>query len=206
MKYINHRVNTINHLKQIPKKNGVELDVRYHNNDLILEHDPFNHDISRSEKLDNYLNFYKNHGPLILNIKSEGIEEECINLMLKHKIQDWFFLDISMPYLVKFSDIALQGNINGFTPDNLAVRFSENEPIEYALSFKDKARWVWVDCFTHLPLNIESYSLLKSAGFKICLVSPELQNHPLEIIQDFKTQVSKLDIDAVCTKRPDLWY
>ena len=46
---------------------------------------------------------------------------------------------------------------------------------------------------------------LKQAGFKICLVSPELQKHPLDRISEFKEQTIGMDIDAVCTKRPDLW-
>ena len=43
MIFINHRINTIQQLDSVPKKNGAEIDVRYHNNDLILHHDPFNH-------------------------------------------------------------------------------------------------------------------------------------------------------------------
>ena len=55
-------------------------------------------------------------------------------------------------------------------------------------------------------INVYSnYSELKKAGFKICLVSPELQQHPLDRISEFKKQIISLEIDAVCTKRPDLW-
>jgi hypothetical protein len=84
------------------------------------------------------------------------------------------------------------------------VRFSEYEPIENTLALKGMAEWVWVDCFNKLPLDERSYSQLKKY-FKICIVSPELQNHSLDKIYDFKNQLKNMPVDAVCTKRPDLW-
>ena len=205
MKFINHRVNSLSDLKKIPLENGAELDIRYHNNDLILDHDPFHHHETKPETLENLLKQWTNKGTIILNIKTEGIEKKCIEMMNKYRIDNWFFLDLSMPYFVLYAEIAKQGTLDGFGPDNLAVRFSEQEPIEYALSFKGNVGWTWIDCFTHLPINEQNYSELKKAGFKICLVSPELQKHPLDRISEFKKQIINLEIDAVCTKRPDLW-
>ena len=87
---------------------------------------------------------------------------------------------------------------------NFAVRFSEYEPLNLALKFKEKVEWVWVDCFNYLPLETKSYLELKK-HFKICIVSPELQGHPLSMIKEFKKQLNGFELDAVCTKRPDLW-
>ena len=42
MQIIHHRVNNISQLNQIPFNHGVEVDVRYHQDHLILNHDPFN--------------------------------------------------------------------------------------------------------------------------------------------------------------------
>lgn len=204
MIFINHRINTIAQLESVPLENGVELDVRYHNNDLILHHDPFNHEDNAPEKFDNFLKEWRHNGPLIINIKTEGIEEECISMMHSHKVKKWFFLDISMPYMVKYSLLTARKD-SRISPENLAVRFSEYEPLEYALSFAGKAGWVWIDCFKELPLNKKILKKLKKLNFKICLVSPELQNHSLEKISDFKSSIKHMEIDAVCTKRPDLW-
>ena len=110
-----------------------------------------------------------------------------------------------MPYFVKFCKLAKKNKIKSFSTENLAVRFSDFEPIEYALAFSGKAKWVWVDTFNVFPLNIDNYKTLKNNGFKICLVSPELQNHPIEMIDTSKEQIIKMDIDAVCTKQPSLW-
>ena len=38
-----HRINDLESLKKIPKNYGIELDIRYHKNELILHHEPFNH-------------------------------------------------------------------------------------------------------------------------------------------------------------------
>jgi len=207
MDIILHRVNSIKDLERA-NNCGIEVDVRYHDNELILSHDPF-HDSKDVDKLEDVVEKYinKNNGIIILNVKTEGIEERCIELMNKFNYSNWFFLDISMPYFIKYSNISNNFIIKNFTPNNLAVRFSEFEPIEYALSFKDKVRWVWIDCFKNLPLNIECYEKLKLANFKLCLVAPELQKHDVERTKEFQNIIKKnnFTIDAVCTKNPNLW-
>ena len=89
-----------------------------------------------------------------------------------------------------------------------AVRVSEFESIETALTLSGKVDWVWVDCFTKFPLSDDDAVRLRNAGFKLCLVSPELQGRDAEI--EIPALVSLLreqniESDAVCTKRPDLW-
>ena len=205
MIYINHRINTIEQLQKVPLQNGIELDIRYHNNDLILHHDPFHHHETDLQKFDDFLKYWNHAGPMILNIKTEGIEHVCIDLMKKYQVKNWFFLGLSMPYFITYTKHAASCDIAGFSIDNLAVYFSEYEPMEYALAFAGKAKWIWIDCFTYLPIDKKIYMKLKKAGFKICLVSPELQKHPIAYIKDFRKQYEEFDIDAVCTKCPDLW-
>jgi hypothetical protein len=41
MQIISHRINTIKDLKNVDHSYGIEVDIRYHNNDIILHHDPF---------------------------------------------------------------------------------------------------------------------------------------------------------------------
>jgi hypothetical protein len=187
---INHRINKSADLNNLNKVFGVEIDLRYKSKEIILHHDPFQKGENFEEFLKKFsLNF------IILNIKSEGIEEEVLRLLKKYNVPDYFFLDTSIPFMVKYIN-------RGWT--KFAVRFSEHEPLELALKFKDKVDWVWVDCFTYLPLTKESYTQLKK-HFKICLVSPELQGYPNSMIEEFKKQIEGFEIDAVCTKYPDLW-
>ncbi len=202
---INHRVNNLKEISHIPLNHGIEVDVRYHQNNIILNHDPFNHHIVENTKLIDLLDIWKNNGPLILNLKTEGIEEECINLITKYKVENWFFLDMSPPFLIKYAEKAFKKSINSFSKKNLAVRFSDKEPIEYVLSFKNKADWVWVDYFSEFPLNKKNSLILKKANFKICLVSPELQENSIFTPNQLVKICNEFDIDAVCTKYPEIW-
>ena len=202
---INHRINSLEQLDTVPLINGIELDVRYHKDDLILHHDPFNHHLSTPTLFEEMMANWRGVGPVILNVKTEGVELRCIEVMNKYSITNWFFLDLSMPYFVLFSQKAYNNEIKGFSPSNLAVRFSEYEPIEYALSFTKTAKWVWVDCFTDMPLTKEISDKLNQSGFKICIVSPELQKHKENRIKEFKRKLKEVKVDAVCTKYPDAW-
>ena len=187
---IRHRINTVEELKTVPRDMGVELDLRYEGEKLILHHDPF----AGGEDFESYLKAYA-HAFMIVNVKSEGIEQAALELLKKYNVKRYFFLDLTFPALVK---LAKKGK------KNIAVRFSEYEPLEQCESVAGLVDWVWVDCFQNMPLNSANYPTLKR-HFKICLVSPELQNHPLEQIVEFKKKLAAMPVDAVCTKRPDLW-
>ncbi len=190
MQIIQHRVNTISQLKATPIQFGVELDIRDKYDELIIQHDPF----TIGESWEEYIRDYKN-GLMIANVKTEGIEEKIIADLSKNNIDNYFLLDVSLPFLVKLCNKGIK---------KMAVRFSEVEPIELASKFINKVDWLWVDCFTYLPLTQDNYSFLKKY-FKICIVSPELQGHSTEMIHNFKAQLNNLSVDAVCTKLPDLW-
>ena len=187
---IAHRINTIAQLKNTPVEYGVELDLRPDGERIIIHHDPF----IKGEDFEDWLKFYK-HRFIILNTKAEGMEERLLALMEKYQIKEYFFLDLTLPYLIKYMKKGVS---------KIAVRFSEFEPMEFVLKFAGKVEWVWVDCFTDLPLNQDNYAILKK-HFKLCLVSPELQGFDVSRIDEFKIKLENLSIDAVCSKRPDLW-
>jgi len=157
MEIIIHRVNSVNLLKSIPKKYGVEIDIRLFRSNLILNHDPKNN----GDKLIDYLSIYKN-GTIIFNIKEAGIEYEVINLAKKFKIKSYFLLDVEHPFIIKSKKSIRK---------NLAVRFSEFEPIELSDKFKKFTGWMWIDTINKLPINKSNLNMIKS--FKTCLVSPE---------------------------------
>jgi hypothetical protein len=205
MQIIHHRINTLKQLDQLCISDGAEIDIRYHLEELSLHHDPFHNSPKDLPSFESFLCKWKNTGPLILNLKSEGLEDKCIELMNKHQIVNWFFLDMSMPFFVKYSIKSQSSVAQYFSPENLAVRFSDFEPIEYALSFEKSVQWVWVDTFNNFPLTPDTYKQLKESQFKLCLVSPELQGLPIENIIIIKRLVKDFEIDAVCTKHPELW-
>lgn len=194
MIFIAHRRNTLDKLIQTDIKYGVEVDIRSYKNDLVIHHDPF----QSGENFEKWLGFFK-HKTLILNIKEEGLEQRILHLMKKYNIEDFFFLDQSFPFLVKWAKAGEKRS---------AVRVSEFESIKTALSLSKRISWVWLDCFNKFPINKKEFDKLKKADFKICLVSPELQgrepNEEISLFSDI-IQKDKLLIDAICTKRIDLW-
>lgn len=187
---IAHRINTIQQLKEVPLHYGVEIDLRPQGNRIIIHHDAF----KEGEDFEEWLKHYK-HSLIILNTKAEGMEERIISLMEKYEVKNYFFLDLSLPFLIKYMKLGVK---------DIAVRFSEYEPLDFVMGFAGKVDWVWVDCFNELPLNEENYKLLKG-NFKLCLVSPELQGYDVSRIEEFKERLKLLPVDAVCTKRPELW-
>jgi hypothetical protein len=190
MTLVEHRVNTREHLARVPRSRGIEIDIRDCSGELVCVHGPF----QKGEPLEHLLAGY-DHALAIFNVKCDGLERQISELARRNRIQDYFFLDVANPTLVSL----VRGG-----EKRVAVRFSEYEPIEFALAFRGRVEWVWVDCFTHLPLSPEKHARLQE-HFKICLVSPELQGHPREKIREFREQLQGLPVDAVCSDFCDDW-
>ena len=188
MEYIAHRINTLAELEALPREYGVELDLR---DDLqgriYIQHNPF----EAGEDFEEYLKRY-HHGTMILNVKSERIEHRIQELLRKYNIGIYFFLDSSFPMIKLLSD---QGE------SNIALRYSEYEGMDTIRNMAGKVKWIWVDCFNAFPLNGKDYAEMKALGYRICIVSPELQGQP-EKIEPYREIMNKEGIvpDAICTK------
>lgn len=194
MRLIAHRRNTLAELLATPVEYGVEVDIRSFGERLVIHHDAF----VEGEDFNHWLDHYQ-HGTLILNVKEEGLEQRLLDLMKRKGIQDFFFLDQSFPFMVK---TARQGE------RRCAVRVSEYECIDTALTLAGLIDWIWVDCFSRFPLSGDEAQRLREAGFKLCLVSPELQQRTSpEEIPVLRALLMDRGIvaDAVCTKMPERW-
>ncbi|MFG6333942.1 MAG: hypothetical protein K1W20_00450 [Lachnospiraceae bacterium] len=188
MEYIAHRINTIAELKKLPEEYGVELDLRDDlNGRIYISHNPF----EAGEDFEAYCKEYR-HGTMILNIKSERIEHEVLTLMEKYQIRNYFFLDSSFPMIKLLTDMGVK---------QVALRFSELEGLDTIRNMAGRAQWVWVDCFTKIPIDRESFKELKALGYKLCFVSPELEGQE-EKLAEYKEYIREQGIvfDAVCTK------
>ena len=185
MEFIIHKINTIKGLNQIPEEYGCEIDIRTDGSKLILNHDPF----TSGDLLTDYLDEY-NNGTLVLNIKESGIEDDVLKEVNKRGIKSYFLLDVEFPYLFSASKKGER---------NLAVRFSEKEPIENVLIFKDQLDWVWIDTINKFPVNIKNKNFLKN--HKTCLVCPSRWKRK-EDISKIKTELNnlKFKLDFVMTE------
>jgi hypothetical protein len=194
MLIIEHRINTSARLKEIPAPNGVEIDLRSFNMEIILEHDPFTPGESFYEWMKNWRGQF-----LVLNVKEEGLEKSIIDIMTEYKVKDYFFLDQSFPFMQK-----LLANGNKRT----AVRVSDIESVETALVAGTE--WCWLDSFSgDWEYLIDVIPQVSNIGLKTCLVSPELQRtsentSELENLQRILS-LGSLNVDAVCTKKPHQW-
>ncbi len=188
MQFIAHRINTIEELRRLPSEYGAELDLRDGlNGRVYIQHNPF----ESGEDFEEYLKNY-HHGTMVLNIKSERIEFQVLDMLRKYGVGSYFFLDSSFPMIWLMSN---QGE------RNIALRVSEMEGLDTARNMAGKVEWIWVDCFYKIPIGKEEADELKALGYKLCLVSPELQGRDGEI-EEYKRQVSEIEMqfDAICTK------
>tara|TARA_Y100000591_G_C21711824_1_gene633938 strand:- start:39 stop:638 length:600 start_codon:yes stop_codon:yes gene_type:complete len=191
---IQHRVNSLEKLKNLDKKFGVEIDIRTLNNKLILNHEP----IKKAVLLSSYLKKF-NHKFLILNVKEEGIENFILRYLKKYKIKDYFLLDVTFPKIFQF--------VKSKNKINLCLRISKFEKLNNLNFFYKKINWVWIDTFDNeIPLNIKDL-IYYSKRFKLCLVSPELvKSNDVNLLKFIKNNQKKLNFfSAVCTKKINNW-
>lgn len=191
---IRHRRNTLAELRATPRAYGVEVDIRSAGRRLVIHHDPY----EKGEPFEAWLDEYQ-HGTLILNVKEEGLESQLLGMLRARGIERFFFLDQSFPFLIKTIRAG---------EARCAVRASEYESLDTALSLGGLVRWVWVDCFTRFPLTASDMRRLRDAALKLCVVSPELQGREAQVeIPALRAQLQtiEVEIDAVCTKVPELW-
>ena len=188
MEFIAHRINTLKELRELPTEYGVELDLRDSlDGRIYIQHNPF----ESGEDFEDYLKEY-HHGTMILNIKSERIELKILDMLPRYDVKSYFFLDSSFPMIYLLSERGEK---------NIALRISELEGLDTARNMAGRVKWIWVDCFTKIPINKGEYDELKSLGYKLCFVSPELEGREKDI-EDYKLYLEKenMIMDAICTK------
>jgi hypothetical protein len=192
MEIVAHRINLIKELNSVPIKYGCEIDIRSKGSNLILNHEPY----TSGDFLVDYLDNYK-HGLLVLNIKEAGIENDVLKFVRERDITSFFLLDVEFPYLYRASR---QGE------RAIAVRFSEDEPIELVHNYNELVDWVWIDTNTKLPISEENLKVFYL--MKTCIVCPERWGRPDEIIT-YRKSMKKMGFkpDAVMTnlKYTQLW-
>lgn len=188
MEFIAHRINTLLQLQALPTEFGVELDLRDDlNGKIYIQHDPF----EPGEDFEEYLKQY-HHGTMIINVKSERIESKILEMISKYDVKSYFFSDSSFPMIWFLSNRGEK---------NMAIRVSEVEGIDTARNMAGKVGWIWVDCFSRIPIRKREADELKSLGYKLCFVSPELEGRD-EDIERYKKQIESegIEFDAICTK------
>ncbi len=196
--YIEHRKNKVEELKAIPKNHGCEIDLRsdvQRIGKMHVSHNPW----EIGDDFDQWIDEFHRcsvQGPLILNTKEDGLEELLFQAMKKHSISEFLFLDTAFPTLVRY----LQQGLGA----HFMLRISSFEQYQNMDLFAGRIEWLWLDCFQRKPLDLQMVLSLKKMGFKLCLVSPELQGGQVE---EFESFLSLAEIcDSICTKKYSEWH
>lgn len=194
MIFIRHRINTSQELRAVPEENGIEIDLRTHQNRLVLAHNPF----VTGELFESWLQGYR-HKLLVINVKEDGLENSIEEAISEAGLGiEYLFLDQSFPTIVN----RLRG---GFT-DSM-VRVSDYESAQTLELLFVAPRWLWVDTFSEAGITTIDFGLLRGK-FKMMVVSPELQGRdPRKEVASTIEFFRNLGFrpDAVCTKNPGLW-
>lgn len=175
MEVVVHRVNTVEALELVPREFGVEIDLRAERSQIILNHEPF----EGGEDFDRWLDRFA-HGLLVLNIKEAGIEGEVLRRVRARGISRCFLLDVEFPYLYRASREGERA---------IAVRYSEDEPLEQVERYRSRVDWVWIDTNTRLPLDERAVDTM--CGLQTCLVCPERWGRPGDI-PIYQAQMARL--------------
>lgn len=196
MLIVHHRINSVSGLRALPSEDGTEIDIRTSNGVVILSHEPF----ELGAGLDEYLDTYGpgRRSPLICNVKEDLLEGTVVDSCRARGIDNLFFLDCAFPTLVRLAN-------DGFT--KLAIRVSEYEPVALARGLSGRVDWAWIDSFSGEPPDGELIRELQAIGYRICLVSPELQGYGTFALDRHVPlrALLRTDVDAVCTKFADRW-
>jgi hypothetical protein len=192
---IEHRKNSIDSLKTVSINHGVEIDLRSNiksSSEIILTHDAF----STGPLFSDWLKQYKAlgiTGPIIANTKEDQLEETIMAEFKNHQIDNYYFLDTTVPTFVKFYKKGLG--------HKFFLRLSKYENLDFCLNFKDQVRWLWVDCFDGRFVDQKTINQAKM-NFKLCLVSPELQGIDLEKAFQMNEHVTytSTNFQMICTK------
>lgn len=140
---------------------GTETDIRDCLGSLVISHDMPD---AQRMSVDVFFQAYHRIGrnlPLALNIKADGLQQELKKLLHRHRIENYFVFDMSVPDALGY----LKHGINIFT------RQSEYET---SPPFYEDAKGVWVDCFLDDWADEEILAHHLWRGKRVCLVSPEL--------------------------------
>ena len=197
MNIIAHRINSIQELEKVNKSYGVEIDLRSNSLDIVLEHEALKSDFTKFEE---WLQYFC-HEMIILNIKEEGLENRILDILREFKVENYFFLDQSFPFMVK----ALRNE-----EKRVAIRISDLESPKAIYNLVKKniplPQWIWVDSFSGDWSHLNDLADYTSMGMKICLASPELHGRGLSSeLSTILKFVKPSQIDAICTKRPQEW-
>lgn len=170
---------------------GVETDVRDHNGELVIAHDPPSGiGLTPFEWVIEAFANAGQPGALAINVKADGLFHQLSNMLTRYAVTKAFAFDMAVPDALGY----LKNGIPTFT------RHSEVEPVP---AFYERAHGVWIDCFETDWIGNDAIAAHYANGKLVALVSPELHGRAHE--HSWAIWRSAPTPFMICTDLPDAW-
>jgi hypothetical protein len=192
--------NTFASLKSaLDKGYGLETDIRDRLGEIVISHDPPN---EKSLLFESFLDLLRSQpskytGCIALNVKSDGLERRCIELLESYGVVGrCFVFDMSAPSKYLFhKELARTGS-----KLRIATRISDIEaPVLY-----EKSEIIWMDGFETDWFGAADIEEQLGNGKTIAIVSPELHGRPyIAKWKEFKPFFTKSNNVLICTDKPE---
>jgi len=140
---------------------GIETDLRDHCGEIVISHDMARDDAMQFDKFLEIYRSYDTQPMLALNIKADGLHKRLAASLLRFKIRNYFFFDMSIPDSL------------GYFYDKLNV-FTRRSEFETGSRLDDRAMGFWLDSFELEFVEPSSIYQAITEGHSVAVVSPEL--------------------------------
>lgn len=171
---------------------GTETDLRDLAGSLVVSHDAPETGAMPADEMAGLFAAADPGLTLALNIKADGLQTLVADLIERHRLEDAFIFDMSVPDAVQW----LKTGISVFT---------RHSDIETVPSFYDEAAGVWLDAFHGDWWDIDVIAGHLGAGKRVCIVSPELHRRdPAAVWAKLRHEMHRLSGDVIlCTDFPE---
>jgi len=174
------------------KNHGVEIDLRDHDNEIVVAHDLPTGKMLTLEQLLASLEHLPQ--PLALNIKADGLAARVAEILEGARISDAYVFDMSVPDHLAW----LQRGVPSL------ARWSDIEPHPVLALESDG---IWLDSIWHdLWWHADDIARVLKSGKMLSIVSPELHGRPYEHVWRRIREADWTHHESVfiCTDYPDL--
>ena len=171
---------------------GFETDVRDAKGRLVISHDvPTDAPWLFDELLEDLVAIDSSQSlPIAINVKSDGLSSRFEKALDKYEKLDIFLFDMSIPDMKTY----FRG------PLNLFYRLSE---VESPSSWSAKTSGIWLDSFESNWYDREVVDSYLDAGWRVCVVSPELHGRDPESVWSLLNEARHSAL-MLCTDYPEL--
>lgn len=170
---------------------GTETDIRDHDGNVVIAHDPPLHGALTAEAMLTLHNAIDPELPLALNVKADGLQAMTAALLERFALTGAFVFDMSIPDMLQWlkTDVPVYARLSDVEPEPLLA---------------DRCAGIWLDAFHSDWWDDTTIERQLTAGRRVCIVSPELHRRDHRPVWDrlAAAAVTASDDLMLCTDLP----